>query len=66
MLTIADCHRRVDIEFFLGSRRDRQQSLAKVQLLADIINKFFEELREEATLIEKHEKKPRKKETKKR
>src|SRR5688500_13265146 len=65
-LTIADCHRRVEIEFFLGSRRDRQQSLAKAQLLADIINRFCENLRDEANLIEKMNSKPRKHSTKKR
>ena len=66
MLTIADCHRRIEIEFFLGNRRDRQRSLAKARLLAHIVNTFCEELREEANLIEKINNKPRKRASKKR
>ncbi|HKO44422.1 MAG TPA: hypothetical protein VJU84_14185 [Pyrinomonadaceae bacterium] len=57
MLTIADCGRRIQLEFFLGNARDRQLSLAKAQLLADVINTFCAELREESKLIEKAEKK---------
>jgi hypothetical protein len=57
MLTIADCGRRIQLEFFLGNARDRQQSLAKAQLLADVINTFCAELREESKLIEKADRK---------
>jgi hypothetical protein len=53
MLTIADCGRQIQLEFFLGNSRDRQQSLAKAELLAEIVNTFCELLREEAKLIEK-------------
>jgi hypothetical protein len=56
MLTIADCGRQIRLEFFLGNARDRQRSLAKAQLLADVINTFCEELREESKLIEKADK----------
>ena len=59
MLTIADCRRQIQLEFFLGNPRDRQRSLAKAQLLADIINTFCAGLSEEAKLIEKTEQKLR-------
>lgn len=53
VLTIADCHRQIRLEFFLGNVGDRQRSLAKAALLADVINTFRDALREEARLIEK-------------
>jgi len=59
LLTIADCGRRIQLEFFLGNARDRQRSLAKAQLLADVINTFCAELREESKLIEQADKKGR-------
>jgi hypothetical protein len=43
----------------LGNARDRQRSLAKAQLLADVINTFCAELREKSKLIEKADKKAR-------
>ena len=63
MLTIADCHRQIHLEFFLGNPRDRQRSLAKAQLLADIINTFRDGLSEEANLIEKNVRNARKRTT---
>ena len=54
MLTIADCGRQIQLEFFLGNARDRQRSLAKAELLAEIVNTFCEALREEAKLIAKN------------
>lgn len=54
MLTIADCGRQIQLEFFLGNTRDRQRSLAKAELLAETINTFCEALREEAKLIAKN------------
>jgi hypothetical protein len=54
MLTIADCGRQIQLEFVLGNARDRQRSLAKAELLAEIINTFCEALREEAKLIAKN------------
>jgi hypothetical protein len=51
MLTIADCGRQIQLEFFLGNPRDRQRSLAKAALLAEVINTFCEALSEEAKLI---------------
>ena len=65
MLTIADCGRRIQLEFFLGNARDRQLSLAKAELLADVINTFCAKLREESKLIEQADKKARRRGTSK-
>ena len=53
MLTIADCRRRVQIEFFLGTKRERRRSLAKINLLIAILIRFREALTKEIALIEK-------------
>jgi hypothetical protein len=53
VLTVADCKRMVEIEFPLTSKRMRKQSLAKIDLLAEVINHFREELHAQARLIEK-------------
>ena len=53
MLTIADCRRRVQIEFFLGTKRERRRSLAKINLLINILTRFRDALAKEITLIEK-------------
>ena len=55
-LTLADCKRMVYLEFPLTSPRARQQSLAKAELLARIINQFLQALRHEAQLIDEFEK----------
>jgi hypothetical protein len=57
MLSIADCRRRIQIEFFLGTARARQQSLAKVDLLLEVLTKFRLALLKEAHLIAKRERK---------
>ena len=54
MLTIADCRRRIQLEFFLGTKRTRQHSLAKIDLLINVLTAFREQLRKEANLIEAH------------
>jgi hypothetical protein len=51
MLTIADCRRRVQIEFFLGTKRERRRSLAKINV--GILTRFRDVLAKEITLIEK-------------
>ena len=53
VLTIADCKRMVELEFPLTSPRMRKQSLAKLDLLAEIVNRFRDAVHREATLIEK-------------
>ena len=55
MLSIADCRRRIELEFFLGTARERQRSLAKVDLLLEVLTKFRLALRREAQLIADYE-----------
>jgi len=52
MVTIADCKRVVQLEFFLGSKRDRRLSLAKIDLLIKILTQFRTALAKEIRLIE--------------
>jgi len=40
MLVIADCHRIVEFEFYLGTRQRRHQSLAKLDRLIDTLTRF--------------------------
>jgi hypothetical protein len=61
MLTIADCRRRIQLEFFLGTKRTRRVSLAKINLLIDVLTQFREALIAELELIEKFEKGGKKK-----
>jgi hypothetical protein len=53
MLTIADCRRSVQLEFFLGTRRARRVSLAKIDLLIGILTRFRAALAKEIAAIEK-------------
>ena len=53
MLTIADCRRRIQLEFFLGTKRTRRNSLRKINLLIDILTAFRDALVKEIALIEK-------------
>ena len=55
MLTIADCRRVVQLEFFLGTRRARKVSLAKIDLLIRILTSFRNALAKEIAAIEKGE-----------
>ena len=55
MLTIADCRYRIQLEFFLGTRHDRRNSLRKINLLIDILTRFRDVLQTEIALIEKGE-----------
>jgi hypothetical protein len=68
MLTIADCRRRIQLEFFLGTIRARRESLRKLDLLIKHLEQFRTALRTEAGLIEQYEEKqkskPRKMKTK--
>ena len=59
MLTIADCNKQIELEFSLESSRARRRSLARAELLADLINGFRDSLREEAQQIERVSPKPR-------
>jgi hypothetical protein len=55
MLTFADCRRRIQLEFFLGTKQARRISLAKINLLIDVLTKFRDALAKEIALIEKGE-----------
>jgi hypothetical protein len=52
VLTVADCKRMVELEFPLSDPHLRKQSLAKIDLLADVINRFKETIHTEADLID--------------
>ena len=52
MITLADCRRQIELEFSLGTAQNRRQSLAKIDLLMEILSAFRDALREEAGLIE--------------
>lgn len=52
MVFIADCKKVVQLEFFLGSKRDRRISLAKIDLLIKVLMQFRRALAKEIRLIE--------------
>ena len=55
MLTIADCRRRIQLEFFLGTVRARRESLKKLDLLLTVLGSFRNALLKEAQLITEYE-----------
>src|SRR6476469_4563960 len=55
MLTIADCRRRIQLEFFLGTVRARRESLKKLDLLLKVLGSFRNDLLAEAQLINEYE-----------
>jgi hypothetical protein len=55
MLTIADCRRRVQLEFFLGTLRARRESLRKLDLLLKVLGSFRNALLKEAQAITEYE-----------
>jgi len=55
LLTIADCRRRIQLEFFLGTKTARRISLKKINLLIDVLTRFRDALIKERDLIEKGE-----------
>ena len=55
MLTIADCRRRIQLEFFLGTMRARRESLKKLDLLLSVLNSFRSKLLAEAHAITEFE-----------
>jgi hypothetical protein len=52
VLTIADCKRMIELEFSLASPRVRKQSLAKIDILAEVVNRFRDAVHAEANLID--------------
>jgi len=61
MLTIADCRRRIQLEFFLGTKRTRRNSLKKINALIDVLTRFRDALLKEHALIEGFEQSGKKK-----
>lgn len=57
MLTIADCRRRIQLEFFLGTVRARRESLRKLDLLLKVLGSFRSALLAEAQVITDYERK---------
>jgi hypothetical protein len=55
MLTIADCRRRIQLEFFLGTVRARRESLRKLDLLLKVLGSFRNALLKEAQAITEYE-----------
>ena len=61
MLTMADCRRRIQLEFFLGTIRARRDSLRKIDILIKHLEQFRAALRTEAGLIHQYEAKQKSK-----
>lgn len=55
MLTIADCRKRIQLEFFLGTVRARRESLRKLDLLLKVLGSFRNALIAEAQAITDYE-----------
>jgi hypothetical protein len=55
MLTIADCRRRIQLEFFLGTVRARRESLRKLDLMLQVLGSFRNALLAEAQAITEYE-----------
>src|SRR5215510_8051 len=53
MVILADCKQVIKLEFFLGTKQARRISLAKINLLIDVLTKFRDALANEIALIEK-------------
>ena len=53
LLTLADCKRVIQFEFFLGTKQARRISLKKINLLIDVLTQFRDALVKEIALIEK-------------
>lgn len=52
LIYIADCKRMAQLEFFLGTKRDRHASLKKINLLIDVLTAFRDALLREIAAIE--------------
>jgi hypothetical protein len=53
LIFIADCRRVIELEFFIGTLKDRQVSVAKINLLIETLTSFRDALIREIALIEK-------------
>ena len=52
MLIVAECHHAIELEFSLVNPREREASLAKIDILVEVVGRFREALRTEAKAIE--------------
>ena len=52
VLIIADCNRRIMLEFCLANATQRKMSLAKIDRLVKVVNEFRDAVYAEAKLIE--------------
>jgi len=59
MVLIADCKRVVELEFLLGTKRHRRISLAKIDLLIDVLTQFRAALAKEIRSIENGKQQPK-------
>ena len=55
LLTLADCKRIIQYEFFLGTKQARRIAVRKINLLIDVLTQFRDALQKEIALIEKGE-----------
>jgi hypothetical protein len=55
LIFLADCRRVTELEFFLGTKRDRAISLQKIDLLINTLTDFRDALSKESDLIDKSE-----------
>lgn len=53
MVIIADCHHAIELEFYLGTKPHRRHSIAKINLLIEILTAFRDALLREIAAIEK-------------
>ena len=53
LIFIADCRRVIQLEFSVGTGQKRRISLAKINLLIDVLTRFRDALAKEIALIEK-------------
>ncbi len=60
MVTLADCRRRIQLEFFIGTPRARLESLKKINLLIKQLEEFRTALKKEVNLIEQFRESERK------
>ena len=56
LITIADCKRRIQLEFLLSDKQYRRQSLKKINLLIDTLTGFRDALVKESRLIDNFKK----------
>src|ERR1041385_1423735 len=56
VIWFADCRRVIQLEFFLGTQEARDASIAKINLLLEVLAQFGHALLNEAKLIAKVEK----------